>query len=525
MISRKTLLVARREYHENLRTKTFWVGIFFFPIVLILSIAIPSLLERTKDARRFAILDHSGWLGKEARERGAFPDMKVLFFDVRSDLLAGKEPRGPELPESERAFFKDASDQVLEDFAEGMTRAWTDEQFLAVLKAQSPVAAKIIADRGESWRTYYLNLPDAEKKRYGRSLAAGRYEFVEIEASGDDPDAAYRKALESGELFAYFVIGDDPVASSDGSRYVSNNLTDTDLKSWFARYATDAVRARRFAAEKIDAGTVAKIQAPLIFESERVSSSGEITEVSQADTALQWVPIAFVYLLWIAVFTIAQMLLTNTIEEKSNRTIEVLLSSVSPYQLMSGKIAGIALTGLTVVASWIFFFFLIIKAAVIFEFNPPFDPTPLLTHPKYLLSFVIYFLLGFLMFSALLVGIGSVCNSLKEAQNLMMPVSVVLMIPLFAMFPIVQDPNGTLAKIMSYIPLTAPFAMMNRSAADIPTSDYVISTLIILVTIVILFWAAAKVFRIGILMTGKAPRLREILRWIKAPVGSHPGTE
>src|SRR5690606_152954 len=95
------------------------------------------------------------------------------------------------------------------------------------------------------------------------------------------------------------------------------------------------------------------IQKPVAFEMKKVSASGEEEEVEKTEIVRQWAPVAFVYFLWMAVFSISQMLLTNTIEEKSNRILEVLLSSVSPLQLMSGKIVGIMWTGLTMILSWV----------------------------------------------------------------------------------------------------------------------------------------------------------------------------
>ena len=85
--------------------------------------------------------------------------------------------------------------------------------------------------------------------------------------------------------------------------------------------------------------------------------------------------------------------------------------------------------------------------------------------------------------------------------------------------PIYKDPNGTLARVMSYIPIFTPFAMMNRAGGPPPVIDYVLTTILLLASILVAFWAAAKVFRIGVLMTGKPPKLREILRWVRAPVG------
>src|SRR5690606_22357770 len=166
----------------------------------------------------------------------------------------------------------------------------------------------------------------------------------------------------------------------------------------------------------------------------------------------------FVYLLWIAVFSIAQMLLTNTVEEKSNRIIEVLLSSVSPHQLMNGKILGIAATGLTMIGSWVVFALIGLKVV-----DLDVAWSAVVSDPLYLGSFIGYFLAGYLIYAAVLVAIGSVCNSLKEAQNLMQPVILVLMVPVIAMFFVVRDPNGTVARILTYIPVYTPFLMMNRA--------------------------------------------------------------
>jgi ABC-type Na+ efflux pump permease subunit len=217
------------------------------------------------------------------------------------------------------------------------------------------------------------------------------------------------------------------------------------------------------------------------------------------------------------------MLLTNTVEEKSNRLMEVLLSSVSPIQLMIGKIVGIAATGLAMLGSWMVFFYLATKYLPrLLDIEVGFDLSVIAADPVYIGSFLVYFLLGYLFYAALLVGIGSACNSLKEAQNLMMPVTLLLMVPLVAMVPISRDPNGMLAKALSYFPPFTPFVMMNRAAGPPTVAEYVITTVLMVAAVAAVMWAAAKVFRVGVLMTGKAPKLSEIVRWIRAPVGMVP---
>jgi ABC-type Na+ efflux pump permease subunit len=280
------------------------------------------------------------------------------------------------------------------------------------------------------------------------------------------------------------------------------------------------VRTRRLEREQIDPVVAAWIQEPLRFELRKVTAAGEAAEVTAQDRLRQWAPLIFVYLLWISVFSISQMLLTNTVEEKSNRIIEVLLSSVSPVELMAGKIAGIAQTGFTIIVAWLLSFFVITKYVPGWIGVPStLDLSVLTNDPVYLTSFVAYFLLGYLLFAAMLVGIGAVCNTLKEAQNLMGPITILLILPLLAMVPIGKDPNGALAKVLSFIPPFTPFVMMNRAAGPPAPWEYVATTALLLVSIAVSLWAAAKVFRIGVLLTGKPPKLGEILRWIRAPVG------
>jgi ABC-type Na+ efflux pump permease subunit len=375
----------------------------------------------------------------------------------------------------------------------------------------------------EPIQAWWKGLPPKEAEEYGSGLSKSRYKRVDVETSGPDPEAKLREMVNEEKLFAYFVIGPDPVESSEGCKYVSNNLTDDALLNWFNRYATAEVSSRRIDEVGIGAEKARWIKEPVKFESKQISETGEEEGVSEQEKLHQFAPVAFVYLLWLSVFMIAQMLMTNTIEEKSNKIMEVLLSSVSPIQLMAGKILGIATTGLTMIASWILFFLAILKLVPLFVDKPmTIDFTVIIRDPIYITSFVAYFILGYLLLSAILVGIGSVCNSLKEAQNLMAPVTIMLIVPLIAMVPIGQDPNGTIAKVLSYIPPFTPFVMMNRAAGPPAPMEYVITTILLVVSIVLALWAAAKVFRIGILMTGKPPKLGEILRWIRAPVGQIP---
>src|SRR5947207_1102123 len=183
------------------------------------------------------------------------------------------------------------------------------------------------------------------------------------------------------------------------------------------------------------------------------------------DTIKQWAPSGFVYLLWLAIFVIIQMLLNNTIEEKSNRIIEVLLSSVTPGELMMGKLFGIAAIGLTMVGAWMASLFAILSWKAGGASAIAGQLLTVLRASNLVPLFAIYFLLGYLMYAAFILSIGSVCNTIKEAQSYMGVLTIVMMVPMMTMTFIPKDPNGPLARVLSWIPIYTPFTMMNRAGA------------------------------------------------------------
>ena len=127
--------------------------------------------------------------------------------------------------------------------------------------------------------------------------------------------------------------------------------------------------------------------------------------------------------------------------------------------------------------------------------------------------FSIYFLLGYLMYAAFILSVGSVCNTIKEAQSYMGVLTMIMMVPLLTMTFIPKDPNGALARILSWIPFYTPFTMMNRATADPPLVDLIGTFLLLLTTTVLALWMSGKIFRLGILRTGQPPKIIEMLRW------------
>ena len=195
------------------------------------------------------------------------------------------------------------------------------------------------------------------------------------------------------------------------------------------------------------------------------------------------------------------------IEEKSSRVIEVLLSAVTPFQLMAGKILGLAGVGFTIVGLW--------GAGAYFAATK--QGLSLDVTTEMMLYLIVYYILGFLLLSAVFAGVGSICNTIKETQGLMMPIIMILIVPLMSWFPLAQNPDGTLARVLSFVPPLTPMLMVLRLSAgsDVSMVEILASIAVLAAATVATMWMAAKVFRTGILMYGKRPALREVFRWLR----------
>ena len=269
----------------------------------------------------------------------------------------------------------------------------------------------------------------------------------------------------------------------------------------------EAVTRVRVSKADEDYERITKLLARPKIDTRRVSPDG--SESNENAQLRMLVPAGFMFLLWMAVITSGNYLLTSTIEEKSSRVMEVLLSAVSPIELLCGKLVGqagvagvmllmyggVGLAGLGAVAML--------------------DVVPL----PHLLWLVVWFPLAYFTVAAIMVSLGSAVSDLREAQSLIGPAMILLTVPLLLWFPIVENPNGTLATVCSFIPPAAPFVMILRLTGanePVPLVQALLAMFVSAATVVAILWAGARVFRVGVLMQGKPPSPMELLRWIKA---------
>lgn len=375
-----------------------------------------------------------------------------------------------------------------------------------------------------------VDLPAGWAERLQRAYDAdedihGRIRFTPRDVPAGVTAAEIRKKLESevrAERLYGFITAESGPDGAMNAAVTTLRADDDDAARWLMRRALPAVvrfdRARRLG---LAPSQIAKLDASVDVKPYVLSASAEgAREASATDRLAAYAPMIFTYLLWIVTFTLTQRLLMTTIEEKSNRTVEVILSSVSPMEFMAGKVLAGVLEGVTVMAVWLFTLFM---AADYFTQRhlQGLDITILFSRTDHIAWFCVYFALGFVLFASLTVGLGSLCNSIRETQNIMTPVMMLMVVPILVMAYVGKNPNSWLSIGLSYFPFFTPFLMMNRIAATPPphSLEVIGATLLLLVAIWCTTWAGAKLFRVGVLMYGKPPRIGEVWKLLRSPEG------
>jgi len=232
--------------------------------------------------------------------------------------------------------------------------------------------------------------------------------------------------------------------------------------------------------------------------------------------------IIFVMIIFMTIITYGQVLMRSIIEEKNSRIIEVMISSVSPFQLMAGKIIGLGLANLTQVGIWIILGIGIYIFRGDLDINA--DVAATMFNPVFLTFFLVYMFIGYIMYSTLFALIGSIVNTDKEAQNFIFPITMILILPVMTAMYIIQEPDSALTVTISLIPIFTPTLMIMRmnfigvdafTFANPIVLEATIGIVITSLTTLLIIWLTSKIFRIGILMYGKRPTLPEIIKWMR----------
>ena len=286
--------------------------------------------------------------------------------------------------------------------------------------------------------------------------------------------------------------------------FVPPGLDDRDL-DFIHDSVGDAIVDARVAARSLDRG---ELDALLRVPRPRSTTVGPDAERDTVGGLNFMLPMAFMMLMFLGVMSGGQTMLTSMIEEKSTRVVEVLLSAVSPMELMAGKlIGGVAIT-LVMLGLYIAMGLVLLSTFSLFG----------LLDPWLIVYLALFFLIGFFLFGSLMLAVGAAVNDMTEAQTLQMPLILVLMVPWFIWPAVSRNPGSTFAVVVSHLPPINSFGMLLRlgSTQPPPWWEVWLSILVGLASVVAAVWVAAKVFRIGLLMYGKPPDLKTLIRWVRA---------
>ena len=457
----KVLHVAWRELVSTVATKGFIIGVLITPVIIAgLVLVLPYLIKASppKIDGELAIVDPTGQVA------GGVQDY------LSPEAIAGR-----------RADLEQAIDEVLPASIQGLTNQ--PEAKAAIDQALETVA-------GDVPEITVVALPaDADLELEKAPLLEG-------------------KAADGGRLALAVVDADAIVPGDDGTygryRLFVREKLDDRLEGEIKGALRDTIVNARVAARGLDPREITALTRIGRVPSIAVTDKGE-RETSEILNML--LPMGFMGLLLISVMTGGQYLLTTTIEEKSSRVVEVLLSAVSPMQLMTGKILGQMAVGLIIL---VLYAGMGVSALVTFSALGLVDPWLIL----YLL---IFFAIAYFVMASLMAAIGAAVNEMREAQTMMTPVAMMIMIPWLLWLPISRDPSSIFAVFTSLLPPINSFVMLLRMTSSTPPPLWQVwlSIAIGVASVYAALWLAAKVFRVGLLMHGKPPNLATLWRWVR----------
>jgi ABC-2 type transport system permease protein len=319
-----------------------------------------------------------------------------------------------------------------------------------------------------------------------------------------------RAQVEQKKLDGYLIIPADPF-KAESFEFYARNLSNFAALSHLESIANRALFLLKSQALKLDDQNRAFLAKRIDLKAFRVEKGGAKEEKG---FAAFFAVMGIFITLYMLILIYGQFIMRAVLEEKTTRVVEILASSVPPFQLMMGKIIGVSLAGLTQVAIW--GTCLLVLSAGAFGFVASTGSLPSLTATQ-LIFFVVFFLLGYFLYATLYAAVGAMFNNEQEAQQMAMVVVIPVIIPVLLMQSIIASPDSTMSVVMSMIPIFTPLLMYLRILVETPPAwQIALSLVLTFLTLVGAIYVCGKIYRIGILMYGKRPNIKELWRWVRA---------
>ena len=291
--------------------------------------------------------------------------------------------------------------------------------------------------------------------------------------------------------------------------YYSKNPGNNDLFQKIRGTINQALVDNYFSAKQLSKEDIEYARDRVDFNGFRISSDNQVKKTTQGASIISMV---FSFILYFSLMFIGMMMMRSVVEEKNSKIVEILLSSVQSKELMTGKIIGTALTGLLQMVIWISPIIVLVSSSL---FMIPQEYMPTISAGQ-ILYFLLNYFIGLITFLGLFATVGAIFDNEQDAQSGIWPIMLLVMIPFFISISIMKNPDTVLAKVTSLLPFSSIIVMPARmSLVEIPIWQFALSIVVNIGVMLAIFPFAGKIYRIGILLTGKKPQWSEVLKWLK----------
>jgi len=342
-----------------------------------------------------------------------------------------------------------------------------------------------------------------------------QYTFIEAKNGFEN----FRKNSDES-VYANLIITDDLLKNPEAIVLYSHKQIVNSAENAIAYQLNDYLSNKKIESYQIPnlKDIIKDSKVNLKIKTIKTDETGKETQTSATFASV--VGMVFTFLIYMFIFVYGAMVMQGVMEEKTNRIVELIVSSVNPFDLMMGKLVGIGLVGLTQFGIWavIFLGFSLSGVAFMGNINMFQTVTGLFGAVNMIeicFYFVLFFICGYLMYASLFAAIGAMVNSQEDTQQYMMPVTILVLFAFYAGFFSAQNPDGPLAFWTSLVPFTSPIVMMVRVPFGVPWWQMLLSVVLLILTVILVVKLTAKIYRVGILMYGKKPTYAEIIKWLK----------
>ncbi|MDY0280953.1 MAG: ABC transporter permease [Salinivirgaceae bacterium] len=533
--------IIQREYITRVRKKSFIIMTILGPILFAALMVAPMLMSKFDDGteRKVAVVDSSSIFDyTKILKEVTLINTHQLQKDIKTlNAKAGQHnDEFKVLADRLHSIVNQRDEKLVENIQISL------KSFISTLQKKSILTENQADSIYERHAAYYDLLIKQFESIRGKIPDDASTKFVYVDMSFEQT-----KQTLNDEIYHAVVFIPKNILSSQQIQVYSKKAVSMSLRSHIRTNIERAVENQKMVEVGISLEDMSRIKTKINTQTIRVTEEGD-TKESRPEIAM-FIGYISGFLIYFAIFMFGSLVMRGVIEEKSNRIVEVILSSVKPFQLLMGKIVGVGLVGLSQFLLWIVLTFALVQLAgtllmptnvdvmqqqaqemlgsgsmqsiepviddASFDMSIVFESLEAVNFPLIIGMFLFFFVGGFLLYGALFAAVGSAVDNEADTQQFMIPITIPLIIALVAMLNVMQNPESQLAYWLSIIPFTSPVVMMVRLPYGVPVFEIITSVVLLIGAFVFTTWLAAKIYKTGVLMYGSKVNWKDLWKWIR----------